>query len=96
MRLAQEIAATDSLRTDGSCSWFEQDSRLVGSHSYPVRVRSFSVPRRDREDGRIVLVLSCRHQETASYPHKPSTSIPDVRDTGLSPSDAMIGDRFTV
>lgn len=75
MRLAQEIAATDSLRTDGSCSWFEQDSRLVGSHSYPVRARSFSMPCPEREDGRIVLVLSCRHQQTAARAHKPSTFI---------------------
>jgi hypothetical protein len=96
MRLAQEIAATDSLLTDGSCSWFERGSRLVGSHSYPVRVRSFSVPRRDREDGRIVLVLSCRHEQTAEYPHGLSTSNPDVRDTGLSHANLPMGDRLIV
>jgi hypothetical protein len=96
MRLAQDIAAMDSLRSDGSCSWFEQKSRLVGSLSYPVQVRGFSVPGRDREDGRILLVLSCRHQEAAPWLHAPSTSTAPVRDTGVSPSDATVEDCLSV
>jgi hypothetical protein len=91
MRLAQEIAATDSLRTDGSCSWFEQDSRLVGSHSYPVRTRSFSMPCRERgwtdRAGPILPAPAnrCTRSQTVDI-------YPAFRDTSLSQSDTARGE----
>lgn len=95
-RVAQEIVAADSLRKDSSSSWFEQSCRLVGSHTYPVQVRGFSVPGQNRADGRIVLVLSCRHEHTAQYLHGPSESNSELRETGLSQSNLPVGDRLIV
>lgn len=58
MTVAQEIAASHSSITAGPYVPGARTRRLLGSPAQPVRVQGFTVPSPERQDMRIVLVLS--------------------------------------
>lgn len=58
LTLAREIAATLSAIESGPNSSLVRVSRLLGSRSQSLRVQGFPVPCQQRQDIRIVLVLS--------------------------------------